>query len=137
MKTMLWIPSVMDEPGSHCPVSTQRYACLVSTLTPSAPVQPPAPLPTRTFEPGWVTVAVVGVAGVVGGVVGTGCPGPPAGTGTVTLGTNGARPGQPRYSPPDAPPPVPQVMSPTSRPQTTLAFLSALSTLVKRRHRWK
>src|SRR6185436_3028296 len=109
------------------------YACLVSTLTPSAPRHAPAPLPTRTFDPGWVTVAVVGVAGVTG----AGCPGLPAGTGTVTLGTNGARPGQPRYSPPDAPPPVPQVRSPTSRPHTALAFLSALSTLVQRRHRWK
>ena len=73
MKTMLWIPSVMDEPGTHCPVSSQMYACLVSTLTPSAPRQPPAPLPTRTFEPGWVTVAVVGVAGVAA----TGVPGRP------------------------------------------------------------
>src|SRR5262249_4570510 len=128
MNSTSWIPSVTEEFGTHCPVSIQMYACLVSTATPSAPRQPPAPLPVRTFEPGWVTVPVIGVPGE---------PGDPPGTVVVTLGTNGARPGQPRNSPPDVPPPVPQVMSPTSRPQTALAFLSALSTLVHRRHRWK
>src|SRR6185503_12345723 len=121
MKTMFWIPSVMDEPGTHCPVSSQMYACLVSTLTPSAPRQPPDPLPTRVLPlttPG-DTVAVVG--GVPGGE--------PGGGGTSTVGlTVGDAPTQPLYSPPDAPPPRPQVMSPTSRPHTALAFLSALST---------
>src|SRR5262249_4810580 len=109
-------------------VWVEMYGCLASTWTPSAPRQPPAPLPVRTLEPGWVTVVVP---------VPAGWPGAPPGTVTVTLGTNGARPGQPRNSPPDVPPPVPQVMSPTSKPQTALAFLSALSTLVHRRHRWK
>src|SRR5215470_4624824 len=109
MNRTSWIPSVIEEFGTHCPVSIQMYACLVSTLTPSAPRQPPAPLPVRTFEPGWVTVVVAAVAGT---------PGLPPGTATVTLGTNGALPGQARYSPPDVPPPVPQVISPTSRPQT-------------------
>src|SRR5262245_59857440 len=128
MNTTFWIPSVMDDPGTHCPVSTQMYACLVSTFTPSLPRQPPAPLPTRVFDPGWLTVA---------GALPAAPPGKAGAVGTFTVGTNGARPGQPRYSPPDVPPPVPQMMSPTSRPHTALAFLSALSTLVHRRHRWK
>ena len=74
-----------------------------------------------------------GTVAVVGGVPG----GEPAGGGMARPGDAAPLPGQPRYSPPDAPPPAPQVMSPTSRPQTALAFLSALSTLVNRRHRWK
>ena len=67
------------------------YACLVSTLTPSAPRHPPAPLPGAVVAPGRVTARVTSRRRRPGGsrrarawqAV------------TVAVGTNGAPPGQP------------------------------------------